>query len=362
MLTISPPSTVLLVPNVVHGTGSAFSQDKGWIVQSRQWLLWTVPVMAFWGHYGVAAKFSGDAYHHQPQLTFVLVCAAYSIGALVVAGWIKISGDHAVFTKKSKIWASVAGVCGAGGALAVVVAMRQGNPIFVMPLVFGPAQVFNALFTWRVQGYKERPKLGYWLSLLGLMLGAFSVVMFKGGASLEVFQKFEIGWWLLPTFIAASCWGLYGVSARMAVLSSKISPDAHPSHLKPLFVVCCVYAVFGVLTYLLGLFGVYEPITLEQLNEPTGATMGFVTGLMGFLGAACVIPANSVAGSPGPSKVMAWVFLGAAVVNATGSMFWDWLVKSKEPSVNVFFLGGLVLLAASGYLFARRVPPPAPKK
>lgn len=318
--------------------------------------------MGVWGHYGVAAKFSSDAFHHQPQLTFLLVCAAYTLGAVVVAGWIKLSGDHATFTKKSKIWATMAGVCGAGGALAVVIAMKQGNPVFVMPLVFGPAQAFNAFFTWRVQGYKETPKAGYWLALVGLILGAFTVVMFKGGASLDVFQKFEIGWWLVPTFIAASCWGLYGVSARMAVLSSKTSPDAHPSHLKPLLVVCLVYAVFGVLTYVLGEFGVYESISLEQLSDPTGASMGFVTGLLGFLGAACVIPANSVAGSPGPSKVMAWVFLGAAVVNATGSMFWEWVAKNKEPNVNFLFLGGLVVLAASGYLFARRVPPPAPKK
>ena len=81
----------------------------------------------------------------------------------------KIQRDHAAFPCWSWHWSAVAGLVGAGGAVCVIEAMKVGNPVFVMPLVFGPAQGFNALFTRVLQGFRHRPNVWFWVGLAGLI-------------------------------------------------------------------------------------------------------------------------------------------------------------------------------------------------
>ena len=98
------------------------------------------------------------------------MCAVYTVaGTGLAISLMKIQRDHAAFPCWSWHWSAVAGLVGAGGAVCVIEAMKVGNPVFVMPLVFGPAQGFNALFTRVLQGFRHRPNVWFWVGLAGLI-------------------------------------------------------------------------------------------------------------------------------------------------------------------------------------------------
>ena len=180
----------------------------------------------------------------------------------------------------------------ADGAVCVIQAMKVGNPVFVMPLVFGPAQGFNALFTRVLQGFKHQPNAWFWVGLVGL-IGCS--VLVQGMKSSTGVDELEGGTWLIWTLMAAACWGMYGVASRMAVMHSAKASGGHGSHLRVLLGVSIVYAVFGLGVWIFGLAGLSTPITSAALSgSGSGVAFGLLTGLAGLGGAAFVIPANSV--------------------------------------------------------------------
>lgn len=324
-------------------------------------MVFTVLGFAFWAHYGITAKFSSLGYHHASELTFVWVCAVYAvIGTGISLALMKIQKDDATFPYWSWHWAAVAGLVGAGGAVCVIKAMKVGNPVFVMPLVFGPAQAFNAFFTRVLQGFKHRPNVWFWVGLAGLI--AFSVMVqgMKSGTGVE---ELEGGAWLIWTLIAAACWGMYGVASRLAVMHSAKASGGHGSHLKVLLGVSIVYALFGLGAWIFGLAGLSDPITAEALfGSGRGVAFGLLTGLAGLGGAAFVIPANSVPGSPGPIVVMAIVFMGAAGINALSTLLWEWAYLDVSPHVTIPFIVSLIGLAVSGGVFSLNSPNRPPKQ
>ena len=334
--------------------------DHGPDSKNNRWILFTVLGFAFWAHYGITAKFSSIGYHHASELTFVWVCAVYTVVGIGLALILmKIQKDDAVFPYWSWHWAVVAGLVGAGGAVCVIKAMKVGNPVFVMPLVFGPAQGFNALFTRVLQGFKHRPNVWFWVGLAGLIGFSVMVQGMKSGGGVE---GFEGGTWLVWTLVAAGCWGMYGVASRMAVMHSAKASGGHGSHLRVLLAVSLVYAAFGVGTWGFGLAGLSNPITAEALfGSGSGLAFGLLTGVAGLGGAAFVIPANSVPGSPGPIVVMAIVFMGAAGVNALSALFWEWVYLDVAPNVTIPFVVSLIGLAVSGGIFSLNSPNRPPK-
>ena len=90
-----------------------------------------------------------------------------------------------------------------------------------------------------------------------------------------------------------------------------------------------------------------------------GVALGFLTGMAGLCGAAFVIPANGVKGTPGPGTVMATVFACAAAVNAICNTL---VFPSQTDTLPIFWVA-LVMLAVSALVFARNNPtqPPRPK-
>ena len=57
---------------------------------------------------------------------------------------LQLRGEAGSWTATGTIWSLIAGAAGALGALGVILAFRfGGNPIYVMPLVFGLAPVIN---------------------------------------------------------------------------------------------------------------------------------------------------------------------------------------------------------------------------
>ena len=326
-----------------------------------QWVVYTVLGALFWAHYGITAKFSSIGYEHASELTFVWVCLVYALGgtplALVLS---KVHDKGTVFPAKAKGWAAMAGLVGAGGAVCVISAMKTGNPLYVMPLVFGPAQAFNVLFTKMLQGFKRQPNAWFWLGLAGLIVCSVLVQGLKSGAGVE---GLEGGSWLVWALVAAACWGMYGVASRLAVMHSAKASGGHGSHHKVLLGVSLVYALFGVGVWVFGAIGLSSPITgAALLQAQDGIIFGLLTGVAGMGGAALIIPANSVHGSPGPIVVMAIVFMVAAAVNAVASAVWESVYLDVAPNMTAPFLFSLAGLAASGLLFSLNSPnkPPRP--
>lgn len=321
----------------------------------KKWLLFAVFAAGAWGNYGVAARGAGDAFHHHAEWTFLMVCAAYALLGIPFSITPKILGkDHGLWTKPGAVWGIGAGLCGAVGALCVIWAIAAGGvSTAVMALVFGLAQLFNFLFSWWLAGKFSRPaNVWFWASLPVIMLASWGVQQFRPGTTFDGAMKFEPGWWLLFTLGTALCWGGYGVCARTALAKTKASPKDHGSHFIPLFWVSCTYAVFGVGTLVyIAVAGKPDVFTAK------GAGLGLLTGLAGLLGAAFVIPANGVKGSPGPGTVMAVVFACAAGVNAVCNT----LVYPPKVETLIAFWVSLATLAVSALIFARNNPTQPPK-
>lgn len=324
------------------------------------WVVYTVLGALFWAHYGIAAKFSSLGYEHAAELTFFWVCLVYAFGGTPLALMLSKAHDkNTVFPSQSKGWAAMAGLVGAGGAVCVISAMKTGNPLYVMPLVFGPAQAFNVLFTKMLQGFKRTPNAAFWFGLAGLIVFSILVQGMRSGTDVE---GLEGGAWLVWALLAAACWGMYGVASRLAVMHSAKASGGHGSHHKVLLGVSLVYAAFGVGVWVFGALGLSSPITGEALLQTNdGIIFGLLTGVAGMGGAAAVIPANSVHGSPGPIVVMAIVFMGAAAVNAVASSLWESLYLDIAPNLTVPFLLSLAGLAVSGLIFSLNSPNKPPR-
>ncbi len=261
-----------------------------------------------------------------------------------------------VWRKTSALWGIGAGLSGALGALFVVWAIKAGGlSVIVMALVFGLAQVFNFLFSWLLFGLKQQPNWKFGASFLGLVAGSAVVQLFRPGATMATIG-FEFGWWLLFSLGTAICWGAYGMCARTAVAHTKHdpkNPQEHGSHFQPLFWVSATYGVFGISTLLyIAIDGTPDVFTA------TGAQLGFLTGVLGLAGAAMVIPANSVKGSPGPGVIMAVVFASAAIVNAFSNAIF---FPPREGTLPWFYVAVFVL-AVSTCFFTRNNPTVPGKK
>jgi hypothetical protein len=85
-------------------------------------------------------------------------------------GWFFVSGS---------IWSLAGGAAGAIGALGIIYAFNfGGKPILVMPLVFGGAPVVNTFVTTIGEGLYNQIQPLFWLSLLLVILGAVTVLVF----------------------------------------------------------------------------------------------------------------------------------------------------------------------------------------
>jgi hypothetical protein len=76
-------------------------------------------------------------------------------------------------------WSLGAGAAGAIGALGIILAFNYGGkPIYVMPLVFGGAPVINTFTTLVVEGTWGQVQIPFYVSLLMVILGAVTVLVF----------------------------------------------------------------------------------------------------------------------------------------------------------------------------------------
>jgi len=155
--------------------------------------------------------------------------------------------------------------------------------------------------------------------------------------------------WLIYVSLTIVAWGLYGVFLHNGQMGMA---DAENGRYKAFLFVGIAYFLTAVVA----------PIALLLLRGASwsfpsgGAWWSLVAGIVGAVGAFCVLLAFGAGGMP--SVVMALVFAGAPIVNAVVAL-------SIHPpaggvsSVRWQFFAGIALAALGGFLVTKYKPNPA---
>lgn len=158
--------------------------------------------------------------------------------------------------------------------------------------------------------------------------------------------------WLVFALMTVGAWGLYGVFLHSGQMGM-----ADPVHgrYKAFLFVGLAYFLTAVLAPLLLLW-----LSGASWQFPVkGALWSLLAGIVGAIGAFCVLLAFGAKGSP--AVVMSIVFAGAPVVNAI-------VAFSLHPPPGGFgnlrwqFVAGILLAALGGFLVSFYKPGPAPVK
>jgi hypothetical protein len=306
------------------------------------------------GQHGMGAMINGQ---HVSSMwrPFTCVGLAYFVIAVVVpAVLLRSRGEAGRWTVTGTIWSLAAGVAGALGALGIIMAFKNhGNPIYVMPLVFGGAPVINTFFTiFLNKSYKEVGPL-FLAGLILVVAGAATVLIFKPGpakasAALTAAEMMQVALWVAVTAIS---WGVYGPVLH------KGQTAMQGSRLRPLVCVGLAYFLIAVILPLSVMAATPEPGTWTNISGTLWSLAGGAAGAIGALG---IILAFNFGGKP--VYVMPLVFGGAPVVNTLTTM----LTKGNFNAVNPVFYAGLIIVAVGAVtvlIFAPKgghKPAPAP--
>jgi hypothetical protein len=295
------------------------------------------------------------AVHPASLRPFVCVGLAYFlIGVIVPAVWLHYYGEKGDWTITGLIWSLAGGALGALGALGIILAFKfGGQPIYVMPLVFGGAPVVNAFLTIFLAGRMKEIGPLFLAGLVIVILGAVVVMLSAPGpsrpapvagsdaaaaapvakpAAPAAQETTMAGWFLrvLAIVLAIASWGGYGPVLH------KGQAAMHHSRLRPLLCVGLAYFAIAVV--------VPDMILAELPETSTYASMGTVWSLLGgtfgAVGALGIILAFNSGGRP--VFVMPLVFGGAPVINTLVA------IASNKAWANVspFFWAGLILVVA----------------
>jgi hypothetical protein len=265
---------------------------------------------------------------------FICVGLAYFGIAVVVPGaMLAARGEKGNWSAKGTIWSLAAGAAGAIGALGIIMAFNfRGNPLYVMPLVFGCAPVINTFFTMATaKTYKEAGPI-FFAGLILVGAGAVSVMIFKPGgghgASQSALSVVDMTLVAVSVAVTAISWGVYGPVLHWG------QSAMGGSRLRPLMCVGLAYFVIAVMAPALLLVG----------GEPgqwtvNGTAWSLAGGAAGAIGALGIILAFTFGGKP--IYVMPLVFGGAPVVNTFTTM----LARPTDSAISPLFYAGLIIVA-----------------
>jgi hypothetical protein len=345
-------------------------------------LLFTAMTAISWGVYGPMLSTGGKEMGGSHWLPFVFVGVAYFLIAVLASTALLIwRSEPGSWDTRGILWSFAAGVVTAVGALSLILALtNKGNPIYVMPLVFGGAPVMNTLLAmWISKTYREIGPLFY-AGLILVIAGAVTVLVFKpretaapiasqpvaseqaaavapptaiepAPPSAVVPTGNTIGFTqllLISAFIAltAICWGCYGP------LLHKGQTFMHGSRMRPFICVGMAYVVVGIVAPLI----FWTALGDQGQISARGVIWSLAGGTAGALGSLGVILAFTFGGKP--IYVMPLVFGGAPVINTFVS-----IATAKQLSaISPFFYAGLIVViagAVSVLIFAPRGAPHA---
>jgi drug/metabolite transporter (DMT)-like permease len=158
--------------------------------------------------------------------------------------------------------------------------------------------------------------------------------------------------WLVFALLTVVSWGVYGVFLHTGQLEMK---DAANGRYKAFLFVGLAYFLTAVLAPL----GLLLARGADWHYPRAGMFWSLLAGIVGALGAFCVLLAFGARGTP--AVVMAIVFAGAPIVNALASLLQHPPVGGWGAIKPQFYLG-IVLAALGGCLVTLYKPAPAPPK
>lgn len=142
-------------------------------------LLFTAMTALSWGVYGIVLHKGANLLGHSTLRAFIGVGIAYFlIAVLIPLIWLASKKEKGHWTIIGSILSLLAGTVGALGALGVTLAVAfKGNPLYVMPIVFGGAPVVNTLVTsWINKSFSQiKPMFIVGMVMVGLgMIGVLT--------------------------------------------------------------------------------------------------------------------------------------------------------------------------------------------
>ncbi|MAE68102.1 MAG: hypothetical protein CMJ18_27960 [Phycisphaeraceae bacterium] len=151
--------------------------------------------------------------------------------------------------------------------------------------------------------------------------------------------------WLIFALMTVACWGLYGVLLHSGQVAMG---DAANGRYKAFLWVGIAYFLSAVLAPLAMLW--WRGASWQMSGA--GITLSLLAGLVGAIGAFCVLLAFGAKGAP--SVVMSIVFAGAPVINALVAV----TLAGSWSRLRWQFVAGIVLAAIGGCLVTLYRPPP----
>jgi len=334
-------------------------------------LLFILVAILSWGVYGPMLK-QGQTEMHGAWRPFMCVGLAYFVIAVVVPlVLLQLFGEKGHWSVGGTGWSIVAGVCGAAGALCLILAAKNGgNMLYVMPLVFGGAPVVNSIVTiYLARAHKQVGPI-FLAGLIVVIAGSVTVMLSapppQHPASAQAAASSSGSKTVAPPATVAKTSTdftklalVYLFTALTAVSFGCYGPALHKgqvgmagSRLRPFLCVGVAYFLVAV---------VVPGIILNVVSEPSdwhnwGTAWSFGGGAVGAIGALGVIMAFTLGGKP--VYVMPLVFGGAPVVNTfvALTLFKLW------GAIGPIFVAGLILTAAGAVtvlVFAPRSHAPA---
>lgn len=152
--------------------------------------------------------------------------------------------------------------------------------------------------------------------------------------------------WLLFALMTVLSWGVYGIFLHKGQIQMA---DPVNGRYKAFLFVGIAYFLTAVLA----------PLAVLLINKATwnfpqgGLWWSLIAGIVGAVGAFCVLLAFGAKGSP--AAVMSIIFAGAPIVNAVVAI----TLEKNWANIKAPFLIGIVLAAVGGYMVARYKPAPA---
>lgn len=286
-----------------------------------------------WGVYGPVLNQGKAGMSGNALMPFICVGLAYFLIAVLAPGaWLTARGEVGHWSTGGVIWSLAAGAAGAIGALGIILALKyRGNPIYVMPLVFGGAPVVNTFYTIiTTKNFKVSP-----FFLAGLILvisGAVTVLIFRpghGGPGGQALSPTDFLYVAIFVAMTALSWGVYGPVLHKGQLKMA------GSRLRPLICVGLAYFLIAVLI---------PAALLVQSGVPewtwNGALWSLAGGAAGAIGALGIIMAFNFGGKP--IYVMPLVFGCAPVINTFTTMA---VSHASLDQINPLFYAGLIVVA-----------------
>lgn len=283
-----------------------------------------------------------------PWRPFACVGVAYFLLAVLIPGaMLAVRGENGAWSAGGTIWSTVAGAAGALGALGIIMALKNhGDPVYVMPLVFGGAPVVNTFMTMYMnKSYREVGPL-FLAGLILVIAGAATVLIFRplhhaSHGAITAQQLGIVGLWVGVTALS---WGVYGPTLHKGQMKMA------GSRLRPLMCVGLAYFLIAVLV---------PAAILAQGSQPghwttSGTAWSLAGGAAGALGAIGIIMAFNFGGRP--IYVMPLVFGGAPVINTVVSILAS--PTAHFSDAGPAFYAGLIIVAVGAVVVLVFAPKP----